>query len=175
MEDWLFVGIYGIGCLLLAVYGLVMAFSPKLAIRFLNWYSRADRWSRPNPDWGSGRLIQERFAGTALALIAFILASPLLKWINHPKALKSVSVNTVPNMAHGADWYALLVGMAMLLGGVYVLLEPHSFLRWIGTITPYRKLPEATDRRSQTAARMFGLLIAGSSLIPIYVWLKSIR
>jgi hypothetical protein len=160
-------------CAWVVLHGILMVLSPATAIRFVEWYSRARKWSTPNAEWNPGFGLQWRLGGLAVAVVGVIMMDAAISSLLNPTPTPPIGEPLRPVVHVRPDWYALGIGVAMSIGGLYLLAKPEVFLRWAAGRAPGRTFPAVPDQRSLVAARIMGVLVTLGSLIPIFVWLKS--
>lgn len=171
MRDHLIISGYLAGVAFLLSVGLLMATSPKRSRRFLDWLTRADRWSHPNPDWKPGLDLEGRIAGAAMSLLAIYMGASAISLV-----LGSPGVTRMPaeGVTGSPDWGSLCFGVAMLASGLYLSLEPGPLLRWGISKMPHRIVLDETSSKWRKSIRFIGAMCIAIGAAAIYAWLRSV-
>ncbi len=154
--------------------GLLLLLSPTKSLQFINWLTRADRWSRPNPEWKAGHDLERRLAGLVLASLGASCLIVMLAWALQPVGPQTIPTGPPPLRRVGRDWYSLAIGVTLLFGGTYVLIAPQPLVRWGIKNTPYRVIPDHTLRNWTIRVRVIAAVMIFSGIVAIRVWVRSI-
>jgi hypothetical protein len=167
MRNWTFLAFYlaGTGCAL--VYSLLMLVSPIRAIRLTDRLARSERYVERRLDWKPGLLLGWRIAGLLGAFISAVMMEPAIETLSRSAGVRPLvrSMGAKPE----ASWYPVFAGLAVLVGGLYIALNPARFVQWIRGTRPELVFSQQAVSRSLPFARILGVLIAVAGLFVVAV------
>jgi hypothetical protein len=165
MKDWfLMLGILAL-CLLFLFNGCLMVLSPRRHIRFLDWLSRADKWSSANTRWKPGLDWGRRLAGLAFVLLALAVMKPLVLWMLDPTRLGIVAAVPALLRKRRTDWFGFASGVIILGAGVYILAQPRGIVDWVVRKNPQRVFQAEPLSTEVWRIRVFAALMIGVGVI----------
>lgn len=153
----------------LLLNALLMLFSPRKAVQFKNWWTRADRFSRPNPEWKPKNEWGWRLAGLGLTAMGTYVLVLIALHLEHPAAVAHAPlVHSVPpalSMGWIAAGWLLLTNGALLVLGIFVIVKPRRCASLIRNKWLADRLPVAA-----TAAELLLLRLLGAGAVCFAVW-----
>jgi hypothetical protein len=159
LKDWAFTLAYLLGSSAFMVTGLLAVLLPPE--RYHRIFGRLWPVRRPGT---RGQDLQRRLVGLVLALLgasgvkaAFSTVYSLIPR-TRPQGLEAPPGNVT------SSWLPLGVGLAISLGGLYLLVNPGPLVRWSQRrLFPERQVPEVALRIWRVAFRLMGALMMYSS------------
>lgn len=175
MREWFIYGTYSVGVTGMLIFGLLMLLAPQKTIKLRDWMMRAERWSRPNPEWKPGYYLDMRFAGLALTVMAVLMIRPLLRAFlglpsGHPRVPPQPGT---PTTNIGPDWFALGIATVTVAGGIFCLVRPEAVARWCTQRLAHRIFDESALRKGIVGVRIMGGMAILAATWAIWAWLKS--
>lgn len=178
MHVWILLGgMFLIGVLGLA-YGVLMLVSPSRWSDLIDQVSFADRWSSRVGSRSRGTDIQIRIVGLIMAVGGFFFSYTAFRGLAAMVLSKHLTYPTaVPVSAAGGShtWFDLAVPAAASLLGIYLLLFPDPFLRWMA-----RKLPSRREFKHgalpyvRALVRVMGGIALYAGLSGVYTWVRAV-
>ncbi|MGH9532218.1 MAG: hypothetical protein ACRD2Q_07480 [Terriglobales bacterium] len=154
-------------------HGFLMLFSPRLHYKLLDWWTRADEWSKPKPGRGVGLMIHLRLAGIVLVILGGILLRVVVL-----VALGTLRTGIQPTLpaeedqigfpAGRVDGFTLIVGLGASALGFLLLVKPEVFDRWLEKNPYFDRVP--TDHASAWQNRILGALFLAIGLLCLRPW-----
>lgn len=74
----------------------------------------------------------------------------------------------------GVEWPSLVLGLILLVGGVYAIVSPRSVVRWAARTLPGRAASEDDIAKSLVMARLIGTLMIAGGITAFLAWLGKI-
>ena len=136
--------------LLTVTLGALMLISPPMLLGFGSWVGKVFGLPPPRIQWRRGLYLDWRLAGLLLTGLGAFFAKLAISTILNPPSLQPAQ--TAPEAGRlGPDWYSLAGGLAMLVLGLYTLIQPFRLFRWMVEKAPFSALAD----RNFSAGVMF--------------------
>ena len=169
-KDILFRVCFSAAAALLFVWGILSIFAQGTLNKFMEWYTRADKWSvrsGATPKVGSS---SQRVIGVSAAVLGMWMALIVLGGLRY----RSSSAPTVPPMQTpgGNEWLTLLCATAVIGFGVYLVLRPDTLLRLAIKNLPGRTVSSDEFAKSLQAGRIVGALMVAAGAYFLSLWYK---
>ncbi len=174
MSDWIVYALYLIGVAGTLVFGISAVLFPEKSIKLRDRMINADQWSKANFGRRPGSLLSWRLAGLLAVALAMAMLKPIVSAV-----IRIAPVVRRENLpAHrtgGPNWFAFGVGLVMILGGAYVLIQPERLLNWGVSRLPHRSFDENAMRRGRSGAQIMGGLAIVAGALAVYAWFNTVR
>lgn len=165
-RDWLILLAGVLISAFILAHGLLMLFSPKRHLSFLDWLGRADQWSEPNPTWKPQLSLAYRLAGLVLTVLSLAAMAVAILLMLTPMPPPMGQQQPVQQPAK-PDWYSLAIGLLILGGGLFALFRPEVLTRWAVKFVPHRRIPERTLRNWTFRARIMAIMMIIAGIIAL--------
>jgi MFS family permease len=167
----IWVGIF-LGSLAGLAYGLLSMFSPRALEKVMEWYTRADRWSKRRQTPRSGGTISQRVAGFFIALMTGWIAFHLVEGLRQVRV--SAPPTTRPEVPQGGDghWSALIVGLVTIALGIFSIVKPQVLLRMTQANFPNRELSQEMVDKTRQGGRVLGVLTIAFGAFVLFLWYR---
>jgi hypothetical protein len=153
----------------LLLNALLMLFSPRKAVQFRNWWTRADRFSRPNPEWKPKNEWGLRLGGLGLTAMGTYVLVLIALHLVHPAAVAHAPVLPSGTPASSMGWisvgWLLLTNGALLVLGIFAIGKPRRCASLIRNKWLADRLPVAV-----TPAELLLLRLLGAGAVCFAVW-----
>lgn len=166
MKDTLFIAAFLLVSLFVLSNGILMLLWPGKHTVFEDWLARSKRWSKPNPDWKPGPNLEKRFAGVVAVAVAILMLRLPIAWILYRRPLSWVRPQYVP--ATGFHWVEFVAAVTISTVGLYLVIRPAAYARWMMRITSQRLYPDDFVKRGALGLRIFGTLVAALGVYMLY-------
>ncbi len=158
-------------CALAALgWGLLSMFSPRTLERFMEWYTRADKWSSPKPVPRAEGSISQRISGFLVTLMSLLMIRQAFRFLMHGVTL--IPVRAMPPAGPSRHWSALICGVAIIGFGVYVAIRPQLLLRFTEKNFPNRELSPRLMRQALRAGPVVGTLTILLGAYLLFLWYR---
>lgn len=162
--------------LVVVVHGFLMVFSPRLHYKLLDWWTRADEWSKPKPGRGVGLEIDLRLAGAGfiilggiiLRVVVLAMLGTLLTGVQPALPEEEGQIGSPAAGEGGVDAFSLTVGLGALAIGILLLARPEMLDRWLEKNPYFDRVP--TDPAKVKWNRILGALFLAVGLLSLAPW-----
>ena len=151
-------------------YGLLSMFSPRTLESVMEWYTRADRWSKRRQTPKSGGAISQRIAGFFIALMTGWIAIHLIEGVWEVRVSAPPTTRSVVPPGGDAHWSALIVGLVTIALGVFSIVKPEVLLRMTQANFPNRELSQEMVDKTRQGGRVLGVLAIAFGVFLLFLW-----
>jgi hypothetical protein len=144
-----------LACGMLALVGGLMLFSPRRYIMLLNWWTRAGRWSKPNPEFDPSSKLGLRATGIPFMAGGLVFAYFTLDKIAYLESLGPRHLAPSLLRAFGL-WVTIAAALTMVVSGCISMIWPEVTLRLVPKLMPHGLIDDSRPRHGLLWFRGFG-------------------